>query len=239
MDPLATRVASRIVEAASYLQVNDIVLYGKYKNHHGKIIGFSTDKWGNPTILIDPIPKGRKKTVELGLYRVWRADVKEKALKEQAKALQEKTAACQCGSSQKIHDFAHLFAEGLSDLQIIQKMNITYEESQALARELRQNFGIGPEQSLRDAIRKRHAGLNAYLGSQEMSYMYDRRTAAFQFNHLPGNHLSLNPAGTWSFVGSVDGRLVYLRADGRELTESQRIGKSSTQLVNTALDWLG
>jgi hypothetical protein len=73
------------MKQAGYLNVGDVVLYGKYKNHHGKIVAFSADKWGNPTIEVEPVPKGRKKNKVIGLYRVWRADVKEKALAEQAK----------------------------------------------------------------------------------------------------------------------------------------------------------
>ncbi len=80
-DASATRVATRWVQAA-YFSTDDIVLYGKYKNHRGKIVKFDKDKWGNPTIEIEPIPKGRKKNKVMGLFKVWRADVKEKALAE-------------------------------------------------------------------------------------------------------------------------------------------------------------
>jgi len=68
------------------MNVGDLVYFGKYKNHVGKIIGFSEDKWGNPTVLIDPVPKGRKQTKEIGLFRIWRKDVKDKALAEQEAA---------------------------------------------------------------------------------------------------------------------------------------------------------
>jgi len=84
-DPLACRVAARYV-AASYFGVGDLILYGKYKNKKGKVVGFGKDKWGNPTVEIEPIPKGRKQNKVFGLFRIWRADVKEKALAEQAKA---------------------------------------------------------------------------------------------------------------------------------------------------------
>lgn len=79
------RVATRFLHAA-YLNRGDIVLYGKYKNHRGKIVGFGKDKWGNPTVEIEPIPKGRKSNKVMGLFKMWRADVKEKALAEQAAA---------------------------------------------------------------------------------------------------------------------------------------------------------
>jgi hypothetical protein len=82
---LARRIASRWLQAA-YLNVGDVVLYGKYKNHRGKIVGFGGDKWGNPTVEVEPIPKGRKQNKVFGLFKIWRADVKEKALAEQAAA---------------------------------------------------------------------------------------------------------------------------------------------------------
>jgi hypothetical protein len=79
---IISRVAERFIKA-SYFKPGDIVLYGKYKNHKGIVRGFGQDKWGNPTIEIEPIPKGRKQNKIFGLFRVWRADVKEKALAEQ------------------------------------------------------------------------------------------------------------------------------------------------------------
>jgi pSer/pThr/pTyr-binding forkhead associated (FHA) protein len=79
ISPIARRVASRILQAA-YLNIGDVILFGKYKNKHGKIVSFGEDQWGNPTIDVEPIPKGRKKNKTIGLYRVWRADVKEKEL---------------------------------------------------------------------------------------------------------------------------------------------------------------
>lgn len=79
----AAKIASRFVESKSYFQLGDIVLTGKYKNGRGKIVAFGQDKWGNPTIEVEPIPKGRKKNKVIGLYKVWRADVKENVLKQQ------------------------------------------------------------------------------------------------------------------------------------------------------------
>ena len=81
---LPVRVAARFYRRASYFELGSIVLYGKYKNKRGKIVAFAEDKWGNPTIEIEPIPKGRKQNKVFGLFKVWRADVKEKALAEQA-----------------------------------------------------------------------------------------------------------------------------------------------------------
>ena len=87
---LATRVAARFL-VASYFSPGDIVLYGKYKNHVGKIVAFGADQWGNPTIEIEPIPKGRKQNKVMGLFKIWRKDVKDKALAERAE--QEAAAA--------------------------------------------------------------------------------------------------------------------------------------------------
>ena len=81
-DPIINRVAARFIKA-SYFSIGDRVLYGKYKNHSGIVVGFGQDKWGNPTVEIEPIPKGRKQNKIFGLFRIWRADVKEKALAEQ------------------------------------------------------------------------------------------------------------------------------------------------------------
>ena len=81
---LSVRVARRFI--ASYFNIGDIVLYGRWKNHHGRIIGFGKDKWGNPTVTIEPVPLGRKKPKTFGLFKLWKADVKEQAMSE---ALQE------------------------------------------------------------------------------------------------------------------------------------------------------
>ena len=80
------RIAARYLVAAGYFNVGDKLLYGKYKNKIGILKAFGQDKWGNPTIEVEPVPKGRKKNKIIGLYKIWRADVKEKALAEQAAA---------------------------------------------------------------------------------------------------------------------------------------------------------
>ncbi len=74
----ARRLAFRFT--AAYFDLGSVVLYGKWKNHKGRIVSMGQDKWGNPTIEIEPIPKGRKQNKILGLFKIWRADVKEKAL---------------------------------------------------------------------------------------------------------------------------------------------------------------
>jgi hypothetical protein len=91
MDKLARQVALRY--ATGYFSVGDKVLFGKYKNKVGIVKSFGQDKWGNPTIEIEPFPKGRKQNKIMGLYKIWRADVKEKALKEQMAKTPLKVAA--------------------------------------------------------------------------------------------------------------------------------------------------
>lgn len=54
-------------------EVGDTVLYGKYKNKQGKIIRFGVNPKGQATVEIEPIPKGRKKNIELGLFKIWTA----------------------------------------------------------------------------------------------------------------------------------------------------------------------
>lgn len=80
--PANIRVAARFLQAA-YFEPGAIVLYGKYKNHVGRIVGFGQDRWGNPTVEIEPIPKGRKQNKVMGLFKIWRKDVKDRALAEQ------------------------------------------------------------------------------------------------------------------------------------------------------------
>ena len=60
MSTLARKVAARYVVAKGYLNVNDVVLYGRWKNHKGRIVSFGSDKYGNPIMEVEPIPKGRK-----------------------------------------------------------------------------------------------------------------------------------------------------------------------------------
>lgn len=80
----AVNIVSRVaLRYASYFRVGDVILMGKYKNARGKIVAFGQDKWGNPTVVIEPIPKGRKQNKIIGLYKIWRADVKENVLKKQ------------------------------------------------------------------------------------------------------------------------------------------------------------
>ncbi len=90
-DSFSARVAARWLQA-SYFSVGDKVLFGKYKNKVGIIKSFGKDKWGNPTVEVEPVPKGRKQNKVFGLFKIWRADVKEKALAEQAAAGGDKTA---------------------------------------------------------------------------------------------------------------------------------------------------
>lgn len=73
--------SKRTLRVTAYFKVGDVVLMGKYKNTRGLIIGFGEDKWGNPTVEIEPTPKGRKQNKVIGLFKIWRADVKESALK--------------------------------------------------------------------------------------------------------------------------------------------------------------
>ena len=56
---------------AAYFEVGDIILYGKYKNKKGRIVRFGDDGKGNPTVEIEPIPKGKKQNKTLGLFKIW------------------------------------------------------------------------------------------------------------------------------------------------------------------------
>jgi len=61
-----------------YFKTGDIVLFGKYKNKRGKVVSVGHDERGLPTVVIEPIPKGRKKNIEMGLFRIWHNAIKNK-----------------------------------------------------------------------------------------------------------------------------------------------------------------
>jgi hypothetical protein len=54
--PLADRVAERHLKAG-YLNVGDLILYGKFKNALGRITGFGKNEKGDPTVIIQPVDK--------------------------------------------------------------------------------------------------------------------------------------------------------------------------------------
>jgi hypothetical protein len=65
-----------IVESSfgdGYFNVGDEILFGKWKNKRGKIVDVKMDERGVPIVVIEPIPKGRKKLVTMGLYKIWKA----------------------------------------------------------------------------------------------------------------------------------------------------------------------
>ena len=68
-----------------YFKVGDVVLMGKYKSARGVIVGFGVDQWGNPTVEIEPSPKGRRHNKIIGLYKIWLAALKEGVQEEQRK----------------------------------------------------------------------------------------------------------------------------------------------------------
>ena len=71
------RELRQLIREAAYagmFKKGDHVLFGKYKNKKGKIVDMYLDDKGHPTIEIEPIPKGRKKIVTMGLYKVWKPD---------------------------------------------------------------------------------------------------------------------------------------------------------------------
>ena len=59
-----------MLRQAGYFSVGDEVLYGRWKNHHGRIVALSLDEKGNPTVEIEPVPKGRKSNKILHLFTI-------------------------------------------------------------------------------------------------------------------------------------------------------------------------
>jgi hypothetical protein len=58
----------------AYFNSGDIVLYGKWKNHKGRINRIYLDERGHPRIEIEPIPRGRKQLKDLGLFTIWKVE---------------------------------------------------------------------------------------------------------------------------------------------------------------------
>ena len=71
MNDLVARVAARHQAAQDDFSVGDEVMFGKYKNKKGKIVSFGKNHKGQITVNVDPIPKGRKQTKEMGLFKIW------------------------------------------------------------------------------------------------------------------------------------------------------------------------
>lgn len=52
----------------------DSVKWGKYKNKSAKIVDIYNDDKDHVAVELEPQPKGRKKNVEMGLYKIWPDD---------------------------------------------------------------------------------------------------------------------------------------------------------------------
>ena len=55
---------------AAFFEVGDIITFGKY-NKKGRIVSFDENDKGQPTVEIEPIPKGRKQNKTMGLFKIW------------------------------------------------------------------------------------------------------------------------------------------------------------------------
>lgn len=55
-------------------EVGDAVKHGKYKNKKAKIVKIYNDDKDHVAVELEPQPKGRKKNVEMGLYKIWPSD---------------------------------------------------------------------------------------------------------------------------------------------------------------------
>lgn len=71
----ASEHTHKFYKKAYSFNVGDVILYGKYKNKKGKILSFGKDPKGNPTITVEPIPKGRKQNKTMGLFKIWKLPV--------------------------------------------------------------------------------------------------------------------------------------------------------------------
>jgi hypothetical protein len=58
------------MKTASYFEVGDLITFGKYQNKKGRITGFTSDPKGNPIVIVEPVPKGKKQTKMIPLFRI-------------------------------------------------------------------------------------------------------------------------------------------------------------------------
>lgn len=70
-EKMSLRVVAR-VKLSGYFSVGDVILFGKYKNKRGVVKRLFIDEKGNPSVEIEPVPKGRKKNKIMGLYKIWK-----------------------------------------------------------------------------------------------------------------------------------------------------------------------
>ena len=63
---------------AGPFEVGDSVVHGHYKNKKAKIKRIFNDEKDHVAVELEPDPKGRKKNVEMGLYKVWPDDDESK-----------------------------------------------------------------------------------------------------------------------------------------------------------------
>lgn len=61
---------------AAFFNIGDPILWGKYKNKKGVITGFGLNEKGQPTVTIDPVPKGNRKSKTMNLFNVWKPNAK-------------------------------------------------------------------------------------------------------------------------------------------------------------------
>ena len=81
--------------------VDDVILFGKYKNKRGRIISFGVNHKGQVTIEVEPIPKGRKKNKILGLYKIWTMPQPEPEPELDAEAAPRRVRRRKAGSGQR------------------------------------------------------------------------------------------------------------------------------------------
>jgi len=63
-------IKTTVLDIGNYFNIGDEILFGKWKNKRGLIIDLFLDPRGIPTVIIEPISKGRKKNVIMGLFKI-------------------------------------------------------------------------------------------------------------------------------------------------------------------------
>ena len=69
-DFIQEAIKTSVFNIGNYFNIGDEILFGKWKNKRGLIIDLFLDPNGIPIVTIEPIPKGRKKNVVMGLFKI-------------------------------------------------------------------------------------------------------------------------------------------------------------------------
>lgn len=71
LSQLRSLIREAVKPDAGPFEVGDQIVHGHYKNKKAKIKKIYNDDKDHVAVELEPQPKGRKKNVEMGLYKIW------------------------------------------------------------------------------------------------------------------------------------------------------------------------